>query len=762
MVFNLNTLSSFESRSLGSNIAGLTFKQFKRTYPGNFDINFALCLSASNDIKTKNYSNFYLTNNYKFTDIFGYDSSKFKATEIYTPLLFGSEYLTFTDINPTLYNVTGGFQSYKNYGIPTFQSSQPTNFNIAILADNKCNIYFTKNYKKFYLCVTSDNSLFFIRESLLTFDKDSNNSQDFTYLYSETDNFMLFFKQTSMGDLFLTKSGNYLVTVPTYGSDITSYLSSPFQIFKNIFSEPNISLNTTFITYNSDNTINFEKSDLELTNNFLIHNKYSDIAGNSDIIVLKNQLLQNDVFSSSNNLLSSQQFNCLVNDLREYTTISDDIKEEETEDLTLSYVFYNKPYVIKSGSNTFVSPSSLYPFSVLNINDTKFIESGAYSHTSPEFSDRIYHVSNNPVEKNNGQYLLCTWLSGSPFSDQKVWVDRYFYPDLVEKAEALAGRAITNVTYTEYIEQLIQQNSSLYQETATRKFFDKLSDMAFIPNETYIYERLNNTQVPQISSLPISYCSNIMSPQPSNYFKQINSKGELTLAFNFKGDDRSWTLRSDRNKIDSGITITKDSGNINIICKMFDSTNFSEDNLFFTKSASVNFKPLKDNFVCISINVKTGEGYFFVNDTIIENFTIPIYEYLIKQILYGDFFLETSTTKTNAFLISDQISNIQVSSDYTSPDIAFSLAVSNFNLNIDDLIITLPCGMRNSSDNIDLLQSICGSSMSKSNNVNVLIKNLNISSDSVLTGLKDSISTNIANYLPANTNIKNIQFINFK
>jgi hypothetical protein len=175
---------------------------------------------------------------------------------------------------------------------------------------------------------------------------------------------------------------------------------------------------------------------------------------------------------------------------------------------------------------------------------------------------------------------------------------------------------------------------------------------------------------------------------------------------------------------------------------------------------------LKDNFVCVSLNVKTGEGYFFVNDTIIENFTIPIYEYLIKQILYGDFFLEytenSNSIKTNAFLVSDQISNIQVSSEYTSPDIAFSLAVANFNLNIDDIVITLPCGMRNSSDNIDLLQSICGSSMFKSNNVNILIKNLNISNDSVLNGLKDSISTNITNYIPANTNIKNIQFINFK
>lgn len=762
MVYKLNTLSSFDSRSLGSNIAGLSFKQFKRTYPGDFDINFALCLSASNDVKTKNYSNFYLTNNFHFSDVFDYDSSKFKSQVIYGPISFGAEYLTITEADPSHYIASDGFQSYKNYGVPTFQLENTTNINFVILDNNKCYIYVVKDNKKFYLCLTSDNSLFFVNQSLLKFTENNNNPQDFTYLYSESDNFVLFFKKTSSGDLFLTKNGNKLVAIPAYGSDITSYLSSPFKIKKNLFSDPNISLDTTFITYNNDNTINLDKSELDLTNNFLIHNKYSDPNGNSDIIVLKNQLLQNEVFSSANNLLSSNAWNSFTDDLREYTCIGDDIKEEETEDLTLSYVFYNKPYLIKPGTNTFVSPSSMYPFSVLNINDTKFINSGAYSHTSPAYSDRIYHISNDPIEKENGQYLLCTWLSGSPFSDQKVWVDRYFYPDLIEKADALAGRDITQVTYDDYIEQLVSQNSSLNAETKTRKFFDKLSDLAFTPNQTYIYERLNTTEVSQTSAIQISYCSNIVEPQPSNYFKQINENGELTLAFNFKGDSRSWALSSDRNNINSGITIIKDTENITFVCRMYDSSGFNLTDTFFEQSVTVPFKPLKDNFACISLNTKSGEGYFFLNDKIVMIFSIPIYEYLIKQIIYGDFFFYNVSNKTNAFLITDQISNIQISSEYTDPDIAFTLAISNFNLNVDDIVISLPCGMRNSSDNIELLQSICGSSMFRSNNVNILIKNLNISNDSVLNGLKDSINSNISNYLPANTNIKNIQFVNFK
>jgi hypothetical protein len=48
---------------------------------------------------------------------------------------------------------------------------------------------------------------------------------------------------------------------------------------------------------------------------------------------------------------------------------------------------------------------------------------------------------------------------------------------------------------------------------------------------------------------------------------------------------------------------------------------------------------------------------------------------------------------------------------------------------IQDLTISLPCGMRNLTDNIKIMNSINTNLKNKSNLVDINIKNLNISSD---------------------------------
>ena len=54
-----------------------------------------------------------------------------------------------------------------------------------------------------------------------------------------------------------------------------------------------------------------------------------------------NQLLQNDLFSSSNNMLSCIDNTLFVDDMREYSSIFQDIKEETSDELELNYIFYN-------------------------------------------------------------------------------------------------------------------------------------------------------------------------------------------------------------------------------------------------------------------------------------------------------------------------------------------------------------------------------------------------------------------------------------
>jgi hypothetical protein len=758
-----STISTFIPKSWKTDIEGLSFKQFSRTYPGNLNLNFVLGLSSTIDFKTKNYSNFYLTDKFKFSDVFYYDISKFKTDTIYGPISIGSEFLKFDGIDYKKYTITGKFLANRDYGSPTFTSeeSEDTDFSLILKDNNKCCLFFTKDNTRFYLSLTNDNLLFFVNETELSFDENSINPQDFEYLYSETSNYISFLKKTPQGYSFLSKVGNELTILPLTVKSINNLLSNPFKISKNIYSYPNVSLDTTFVTYNDDNTINLDKSEIDLKNNYLLHNVFSELESNSNIIVLKNQLLQNDRFSSSNNLLSSQMYNSYVDDLRSYTCIGEDIKEEESDDLSLNYIFYNKPYLIKSGTNMFTSPSSMYPFENLNVNDTKFVESGSYSSVTPEYADKIYFISDEPQLKDNGQYLLCTWLSGSPFSEEKIWVDRYYYPDYIDKKSAFSKAPITNVTYDNYIEKLVESNSGIRNSLFNNMVFDKMSDLSFKPNQTYVYERIQRREINEEVN-EINFCSTTISLKPSNYFRTINEKGELTISFNFKGDSDNWILESDRSEINAGVSFEKKGSEMTFTIRLYDSSNFDYQDIFIEESISSSFKSLKNNFTCISIDTKTGDGYFFLNNVIVKKFKIPSYEFYIKQILLGDFVFKYGDEKINVFLEKNYISNLEITPEYTDPDIAFSLDVGSSSSEINDLVITLPCGMRNSLDNIQILNSICGSSTFKSNNVNIYIKNLSISNNDILNDLKQSLKSNIEPYIPSNTNINNVEFLNFK
>ena len=506
---------------------GVEFKQFSRTYPGNYNINFPLCLSASNDFKVKNYSNFNLTNNYKFSDIFQVDSNTFKANYIFGPISYNGIYIEFLDIDPFPYAITGNNQQRFNYGSCRFNSiaTSGTNLTLAIFPNNKCQIFFTKDYKDYYLSTDINNSFSFVYKNLLSFDSTTINPQDFTYLFSENVNQMLLFKTVQSGTYEVSKIGDILGLIPIIPDNSLSYIVNSFQISKDLYTYPNISLDTSFISYNTDNTINNDHSEFELTNNFLLHTPYADTLGNTNIIVLKNQLLEGNVFASANNLLSGQG-STYSNDLREYTTISSDISEEESDDLRLNFVLYNAEYKIIPGSNIFTSPSSMKPFTKLNINDSKFISSGSFAHNLPKYADKVYHLSKDSNNLNNGQFLLCTWLSGSQDTRNKVWVDRYYYPDLIDKNSALVGNSIFLPTYDNYIESLISSNSSLSSNIVINKIFDKLSDLAFEPNETYEYIRISsNNSLPEPS---FTSCIDYSSQSPINYFSKINESGEFS------------------------------------------------------------------------------------------------------------------------------------------------------------------------------------------------------------------------------------------
>lgn len=765
VISSINSLSSLNSPPLSSNMVGVSYKQFKRSYPGNYSFNFAHGLSATNDISTKNYSNFYLSNSYKISDILSFDNTPLKSSGICGSLLYGGDYLKFNNIDYTPYGLNDRYREYLNYGVASFTNipSEYTKFTFEIFDDNNCRIYYTLDFKKFYLCADIDNNLVFIKESLINNNTEAINPQDFTYLFSESSNNLFIFKKTSNGVYIMNKSGNSLQLQEIVENDVLSYITTPFTLSRNIYTYPNINLNSSFVTYSSDNTVNDVKSFLNLQNNYLFHSKYSVSDSNTDVIILKNQSIQDDIISLGNNLLSSIDGTQSCIPMREYSTIGNDIIGETTESLELNYVFYNKGYKISQGSNEFISPSSINPFTQININDTTFIKSGAFAYPTPAYADKVYHLSDDGNNYSDDQHLLCAWLSGSPLTTNKIWVDRYYYPDLISKADALSYTDIFNDTYENYIESLIQNNTDLRDSVIERKIFDKLSDLVFVPNQKYRYDRLNMDILPSLSST-FTPC-NALSSTPTNYFKQINETGELTIGFNFEGDNSSWIVKSDRNLIDSGITIDKSGSSLTITCRFYDATTYEYDespDSLLTYSINANIEDFKRNFITISVNTKIGNGYVMLNNVIILTFSMPQYQIYIKRLLYGDFFMYIDGDKHN--LLYDNIPNITnvfVNDFYVTPESSFVASILGGE-EIDDLYITLPCGMRNSSDEIEYLNSVCSASVFKSNNINIKIKNVDITNSTILGGLSSSIVNNLTQTLPPNININKIDFENFR
>lgn len=729
----------------------MDYKQFERTYSGGYRINFPLAFKNINDSKPLNYSNFYLTDRQLITDICDFNAETLKGNTILTKISFSNEYLKYGNINPDPYLPLENFRDRLNYGIGSFVTdiNDADTFYISFYDINRCNIYYAKYNIRYYLVVGAENNLFFCEQSKLSFNEYTTNPQDFTYMFSEGNLGLLFFKKNENGNFIVVKSNNYLELKP----NIVDYINTPFTIDKNIYTEPNISYNTSFIRYNNTNFINNSKSKYNLKNNYLLHKTIVDPYQNSSIISLKNQLSQIDVFSNANNLLSSKKYDIFVDDFRQYTSICRNVLEEETEDLKLNYVLYNKIYKINPGINTITSPETLYPYSVLNVKDTKFIQNGAFSFISPQFADRIYHISNTEKPQ-NGQYLLCTWLSGHPQSSEKRWVDRYYYPDLISKEEALVSTPLFTTTYDDYIENLVTGNTDLKVKVSNIKFFDKASDLAFIPNETYEYHRISI--IPEVISPIVIPCE--LNNYPINYFKQINETGEFTLSFYFNGDaNESWIMKSDSNDVEHRMIIEKKGNTLLFSFQLFDPST--------QKYISYNYEcPIvttKYNLFCVSVNAITGIGYVFVNSSVGYEFNISPYNFIRKQLLYGDFYISSSEiTKINVLKFSSTIvKNISVSYKFLDPAYLYLLTIFSEQI-IDDIYITLPCGMRNSIDDIEILNDICNSGSFKSNDINIIIKNIN--EPVAVEDLKTYLNDNLDNILPTNAKVNNIAYKNYK
>lgn len=744
-------LSALNVLAAQSSLETLNFTQFERAYTGGYTFNFIDALSGVRDFSVKNFSNFYLTAPTALNNLVYTDNNVIDSTSIYTTLRFGADYLTIVDLDTAIFRENDDIQSAKQYRAYNLESTvnSAAYFTVTFLSGIYCTIHANVDRTKFYLVADADHNIFFQREDLITATLDSIRPQVFQYNLDSNYNFLYVLKPYADGVYSLRRNGGKL-DVSQLISDMSNFtfLQTRIAIDQDTSADLSLKLNTSFVTYQlSSNSIDNSKSTFDLTNNYLLHKSGNLTTSNTlHILNLKNQVSRCGDITSGNNLLSGAT-NYSVDGMRQYTSIFSDIPQERSDTLELNYVFNNYDILIRPGNNHFNTPVSIEPFSQLNINDTSFIKCGAFSFNVPLLSDRVY-LMDDKTPGTQSQHYLCTWLSGSPTSTSKVWVDRYYYPDYITKEQALVGIPILSQTLADPIEQLIRANTQLEESIETYQFFDKRSDLVILPDREYNYyhTELSNFEFIQ----PYDY-NNVLNPlSSSNIYKDINSRGKFTLGFVVNGDGVDFEIKSKRNNVDSGLTITRVGNDMHVVLSIYDYSTKSYNTLINSKFTTT---PRKNSAVAVDFDSVNGLARLYYNNDLVEVSTTGVYKFTERTILYGDLVISCSTST---------IPRLYITPDVYSNDLITALFLYLQQTDIQNITITIPCGMRNSTDNIAVLNSVCGSQQSKSNAVNIKIKNSNISDDSILESLKAEILLHSDNILPATTTINSITFENYK
>jgi len=767
------SLSTYKSDTKDLCINSLNLNQFSRSYAGGFSFNFIAALSGTVDFKNKNYTNFYLTNLDTLNNFVEFKSEKLKPDSIYTSLQFakcgkGGNFLKFVkDIREEYFIDGDNFINYEFIGSTAFSNSQidsDTLFEVEFIDDFFCSIAYIDSNKKYYLVATDDSEengtipVIFVNENKL-----SRDGRKIEYILTKAGitQYLTLLTNKNNKKYIIRKQKEKLVGQVIDSFENVNYFyinGTSAEIVFNQSTIVNNPINTSFIEYtDSEYLINNDRSSFDLRSNYLFYKNSTTKDSTFNLINLKNISNTADSFTSSNNLLSSDKDLVFNDKIRNYTSIFNDVNSEEDSSLELNFVTYNITYKITPGSNLFIAPSSLNPFDKININDTKFVESGSFAFPYPYFADKVFKTLEN-LPATESQYL-CTWLSGMP-GEAGIWVDRYYYPDLISKESALGSAPIFNITYDNVIENLIESNSTLKQSVTEKLFFDKKSDLTFEPKKEYIYERISKIEEVD-ERIQLKYCDLTQQERTApDYFKTINTNGGYTLAFKFF--DKDFTIKSNFNEIEAGLSIEKKEGNLLLSFTFFDNAT----NLYETFSKDIVLSDLTKNDLYISFNNLTGEGIVYLNTIKVFVYDVRAFQYTNKNILFGDIILTSAGIKED-ILLSNVIDNNIISNlllslqPLSKEDEIITVYTRNIN-KIDDIYVSLPSGMRNFTDNIETLNTLGANLKSKSNVIDINVDNLNITNLDILDDVKNNLLTNIQRNLPATTVINKINFKNFK
>lgn len=473
------------------------------------------------DVKTNNFSNLVLTKKQKNSNVLDIKTPAIVQNDldIITTLSFFSDdkevgaFLCFNksydtwdmDISSANFTVTEGCpESYQNYL-----------FRVVTHEDlNYCQI--SHNF--------GDNTYY------LEFDKgifqytDNQNSETTKFLYHIDNGFLRLYIKTLEGikkvKCDINNNNQYILGIESYKSSADDNIADNIFInaeasYDKFVNSNNNFIDSSWITYDRKNKISVidnNHSVFALDSQFLLHHEYST---NTDvnIIPLKNNLTyQGSLVNGANNTRSNDGFyiNKPLVDFKTYTGINSGINQEYGNDnIILTFNFTDQEYHIEPGKEYEFSIASsdssifgpLYPYNTININDTMFVRNGAFGSSTPYLADKVKKFQNKNTKYNVGSYL-CTWLYQPSAEATPIWLDRYYYPDMIHRHSALTAD-VFSPSFNNIPDDIKNSDDKFIAEDIenfkialqNNTYVDKKSDLTIEPGTSYKYKRIGKDDV---------------------------------------------------------------------------------------------------------------------------------------------------------------------------------------------------------------------------------------------------------------------------
>lgn len=618
MILGLNDINPV--KFLYENDSDLIVNQNLFQTQQGLQLNLVNALSGCRDETLQNYSNIFLSKTLSTNDVVTLSNKQPLSLVFSTYLALSSLPTLSSDLryvslssNPALSSIatftkvlTSTPQTYFFFNdidglkcrISAFDYNQTKNLTVNLIKGNQINEF----------------DCYFSTETIAI---TSNNTNIFEYALDVNGYLKLFLRQG--GNFYIIRGvGNTLsaVNVATTTSLSTDILGTAYAY------RDSLNFKNDFVYYDKPNVKDFlvkeDRTILDIPQNFVLYYNYQsqfNFLTGTDVLV--NFFKTKNVLSNDYYINDKLPFNNKDVLQREYTTI---LSKQDSEifnaDLQLNYNYYTKEYLLLPDVATkFTLPETLYPYEVINVDNSSLVNAGSYGGLSPVFSDKIVKSLNpnlNTVKYNeaNGIYLY-TWLHTDSQQLTSYWLDRYYYPKKTTLNTAYSGSNNQIFNYTSGLSSFL---STAYSQN-DYSYYDIRSSLTFEPSASYIYSRLGNKYINKVVDTFATAISSVLLFTGDNV--PINQTNRLVFDGNTYG---GFKLNSDTN---NSFTISFDlnSENIdNIKSNLIVGNNFDEGISLYKGGLKNIFTP------GYMINSLTGVDFFDIQN--LNTFSLNVSSYV--------------------------------------------------------------------------------------------------------------------------------------